>query len=144
MLGVAAGGLEERHLRQRSLVDRLQHFFFVFQVLRAVCGARREARVVVERLVVRLEDRARVRARVDHRALRLRILPPVGKRRVPAAGIPGPGNAFRRERVANRAVREWRRRKPGRIREIEAAAGRGRGAARLVGRLRRVDEVAVR
>src|SRR6185436_19819461 len=79
MLVQPAHRLVERDLRQRALVDGGGEVVVVLEVLLAVRLARREALVVVERLVVRLEgERARA-VRVDHRALLARILAPVAR-----------------------------------------------------------------
>src|SRR5205085_3217981 len=73
----------------------------VLEMHRAVGAARREACIVVERLVVRLEiGTARVTL-VDDLAVFLRRLPAVRQREIPGAGIPGPADAFGGERVAD-------------------------------------------
>src|SRR6185503_20923258 len=89
-------------------------------------------------------DRASRVAVVDHAALRLRILTSVGNGGVPAACVPGPGDAFRREPVANGLLGEGRRRMARGVGKLTAAR-RGRwNAAGLVQRLRSIDEEAVR
>jgi hypothetical protein len=148
VLGVAAGGLVEHDRGQRAGGDVAQQVVAVLQVLGAVLRARRVARVVVERLVVRLEVRAALVARVDHAPLRAGRLAPIGERRVPSARVPGPGHALGAQRVADRALRLRRHRQAEagralRVGAVERAAVGGRYAARLVGRLRRVDRQAV-
>src|SRR6266508_2031942 len=83
MLVETPGRLVEGYLWQRALFDVGKERHDVLQVARALGGARREARIVVEWVVVRLEDRAACVAVVDDVALRFRILPAVGKRFVP-------------------------------------------------------------
>ena len=58
MLVEAPGRLVERHRRQRAGVDVAQEVLAVLQMLLAIRRARREAREIVERLMVRLEIRA--------------------------------------------------------------------------------------
>ena len=143
VLRVAADRLVERHPGQRARVDRREELVAVLQVLRALGRSGRVAREIVERLVVRLEVRARGLAVVDDRAFRLRILPAVRERRVPAARVPRPRDALRGERVADGLRRLRRHRMARRIGEVGRAARGGRHAGGLVGRLRRVDRIAV-
>src|SRR2546426_1207784 len=58
VLRVAAGRLVEAHRRQPPGLDVVHEVITVLQVCGAVLRARREARVVVEGLVMRLEVRA--------------------------------------------------------------------------------------
>jgi len=66
MLGIAARRLEEGNLRQRSLVDCRQELLFVLEVSGAIWRARGETRVVIERLVVRLDIGLSAPRRVDY------------------------------------------------------------------------------
>src|ERR1051326_6298123 len=90
MLRQPAGRLVERHLRKLAAVDGGEEILAVFQVALAVRGARRESRVIVERLVVGLEVRAAGVPVVDDRALFFGVALAVGERLVPAARVPGP------------------------------------------------------
>src|SRR5207249_12118977 len=123
MLVETSGRLVEGYLRQRALFDVGKERRDVLQVARAVGGARREARIVVEWLVVRLEDRAARVAVVDDVALRFRILPAVGERFVPAARVPRPAHTLGGERITDRLLLERRQRVECRIGEVEARAG---------------------
>src|SRR3989442_14558854 len=75
----------------------------------ALSRARRKAREVIERLMMRLEVNRAIPV-VDHRALDVRGLHAVTQRRMPAAGIPGPRYPPGQERVANglEGLRRWR------------------------------------
>ena len=91
-----AGGLVEAHLRQRPALDRLHEIVAVLQVLFAILRARREACVIVEGLMVRLEIQRAVVTRIDDRTLLGAWPHAVLQRGVPAAGIPDPAYALRR------------------------------------------------
>jgi len=65
-------------------------------MLGAVGGAGRKPRKIVEGLMVRLEIRAAVLARVDDAALFFRRTAAVRQRLVPAAGILGPTDVLLR------------------------------------------------
>jgi hypothetical protein len=67
-------------LRQRPRVDIANEVFSVLKMFGTVGGARREACVIVERLVMRLEVEAALVARIDDLALFPRRLPAVCKR----------------------------------------------------------------
>src|SRR5207302_9015210 len=100
MLVVAPHGLIKRDLRQPASGDISEEILAVLEMRGAIGRTWRVAREVVERLMMRLKgERARA-ARVDHGALFLRIAPPIGERRVPAAAVPRPRHALGRERVA--------------------------------------------
>src|SRR3989442_6608067 len=73
----------------------------------ALSRARRKAREVIERLMMRLEVNRAIPV-VDHRALDVRGLHAVTQRRMPAAGIPGPRYPPGQERVANGLEGLWR------------------------------------
>src|SRR3954447_9640963 len=140
--------LVEGYRRQGAAVDVAQEILAVLQMLGAVRRARREACVIVERLVVRREIGGAVGAGVDDFALFLGRATAIGEPLVPAAGIPGPADALRRQGVADRRrMLRRQRRVPGLVAggvgEIGIAARRRRHPARLIGRLRRVDRVAV-
>src|SRR5262245_16880978 len=110
MLVEMADRLVERHLRQRAFVDGGGKVGVVLEVLLSIRLARREAREVVERLVMRLEGlRARLEG-IDDAALLARVAPAIPGRVVPAAAVPGPGDAFRRKRVADRLLGRRRQR----------------------------------
>ena len=157
-------------------VARLDELLLVAQVRGAVRqpGRRlgRERRVVVERLVVVLEQVVRALRpgcdrRVDvrvgaagRRRRRPRAVRPAGVADVavgvrPAAGVPGPVDAFRRQPVADRRVRlcreprrKVRRRLEGRCLRVDrvVAAGESGDRRRQTARLRQhpVDQAAVR
>ena len=72
MLVEASARLVEGDLGERSGVDIIQEVAAVLQMLGAVGGARREARIVIERLVVWLEIGAPVLTRVDDPAFFVR------------------------------------------------------------------------
>src|SRR5206468_3589287 len=73
----------------------------ILEMSHAVRRAGREAGVEIERMMVRLKVRTAFLAIVDHLSLFLRRTPSVGKRRVPAARVPGPADVLGRERVAD-------------------------------------------
>src|SRR5438552_5454669 len=90
MLVEASARLVEGDLGERSGVDIIQEVAAVLQMLGAVGGARREARIVIERLVVWLEIGAPVLTRVDDPAFFVRRASSVCDREAPAASVPGP------------------------------------------------------
>src|SRR5581483_1516896 len=124
-------------LRQRALGNVSEEVVAILEMLGALARAGRVACEIVERLVMRLEREAG--RGVDDGALLARRVAAVGERGIPAAGVPGPRDAFRRQRVADGFLALRRQRVARGIREIGIAAGRRRHAAWLVGRLRRVD-----
>src|SRR5260221_10072125 len=126
MLVEAADRLVERHLRQRALVRGGDEVGVVPEVTLAVGLPGREALVVIERLVVRLEGRRAGAVGVDDGALLARILAPIARRLAPSAGVPGPGDAFRRERVADVLLAHRRWPVPCRVREGMAPQNRPR------------------
>src|SRR5262249_28871704 len=84
MLALRAARLPERHRGQAAVGDRGQQVGLVLQVLGARRRALAVAREVDERLMMELEQSVRL----------------AGERVVPAAGIPGPADAFVAEAVA--------------------------------------------
>src|ERR1043165_6517665 len=92
MLIEPAGRLVERHGGQRAAVDRLEEILAVLQVQVALRGARCEAGVEIEGMVMWLEVRAALVTIVDDLAFLLGRPPSVGQRRVPASRIPGPAD----------------------------------------------------
>jgi hypothetical protein len=70
--------LVEDDLRQYSSVDVGKEFFAVLEMSGAIGGARRKSLEIVERLMVRLEIRGAVLARVDDLAPFVRRLAAVG------------------------------------------------------------------
>src|SRR5438046_4516383 len=88
-------------------------------------------------------------ARIDDGALRTRGAPSILERFVPAPGIPGPIYALRRQGIADGLAGLYRQRTAILIvalgvREVEIAFLRGRNAARLIGRLGRIDGKTIR
>src|SRR5205823_9617157 len=106
VLVLLADRLDEAHRLERAGLRRGDELHLVAQVRGAGGGARREAREVVERLVVELEQLVRAvrvhpggeRVRVGAGARRGAVRPAgaahVAGRVVPAAGVPGPVDAL--------------------------------------------------
>src|SRR5437899_1758133 len=108
----------------------------------ALSRARRKAREVIERLMMRLEVNRAIPV-VDHRALDVRGLHAVTQRRMPAAGIPGPRYPPGQERVANGLEGLWRCGMLGGICQACIATHYRGNAARLIRWLRESDRIAI-
>src|SRR5260370_40227376 len=101
MLIEPANWLIERHLRQNAGVNVAQKIIAVFQIPSAISRAWCKAAVVVEWLMVRHEVWAAVFACVDDAALLAGRPPPILESEIPAARIPRPTDAPRRQGVAD-------------------------------------------
>src|SRR5438132_241155 len=102
MLRQNADRFVEHDMRQGAGIDVAQKVLAILEMLGAILGARREAREIIERLMVRLEIRAAVAARIDDAALLLVRPAAVLQRQVPTARIPSPADVLRRQRIADR------------------------------------------
>src|SRR3954462_12246728 len=98
VLVMDANGLVKRDCGQAAAIDIAQKLLAILQMFRAILRAWSEARVIIERLVMRLEIDRAIFARVDHTALLGRRAPAVRNSGVPPATVPGPGHALIRER----------------------------------------------
>src|SRR6266508_4610577 len=144
MLVEPSDRLVERDLRQRASLDIAKEVITVLQMFRAISRAGCEACIIVEGLIVRLKVGTAVAARVDNAALLLDGASTVHEREVPPAGIPGPADALGGQGITNGLCSLRRQRLvpavvPCGISQIETAVRCGRHAARLIGRLRRID-----
>src|SRR5262245_10444944 len=149
MLVEASHGFVERNRWQSARIDVAHEILAVLQMLVAVGGAGSKAGEVVQRLVMRLEIDRVVLAGVDYRTLLRRRPHSVSEGRVPTARVPGPADAFCRERVADRlAPLRWQGKAQPlgtfSIGQVQRTALARRDPARLVWRLRRVDGEAIR
>src|SRR3989442_5803379 len=137
-------GLVEAHAGKGARVDAREELLGVLQMTFAIRGARGEPRKVVERMVMRLEVDRSFAVRIDDVSSHRGGLHAVRQRTVRGARVPGPRDALRGKRVADGPHRLWWERMFGQVGEARIAASSWCVPRRLIWRLRRVDDIAVR
>src|SRR5689334_11676151 len=102
--------LVEDDLWEATAIDRCRHSRVVLQMFVTIGRSRREAREIIERMMMGDEIRRAVGAGRDDLARRARRLHAILDGGVPGARVPHPRDALRRKRVADRLeLRGWQR-----------------------------------